>query len=122
MTAAGVLLIAFATRSRACSSDDAAVIADTRSFIYMLGLCQPLMAVDYAIGGALRGAADTRFPLLTLFIGLYAFRAAARVGRDARLGLTTPWLWAALIADYASRAVLKVWRYRSGRVAARFLS
>jgi hypothetical protein len=25
----------------------------------MLALCQPLMAVDYALGGSLRGAGDT---------------------------------------------------------------
>ena len=32
------------------------------------------MATEFALGGALRGAGDTRFPLLAVFIGLFLFR------------------------------------------------
>jgi putative MATE family efflux protein len=113
MTAAGVLLIAFATPIARMFVDDAAVIADTRSFIYMLGLCQPLMAVDYTFGGILRGAGDTRFPLLALFAGLYGFRLAFAWIVTHVFGLSLPWLWAAMIGDYAVRSALKAWRYRS---------
>ena len=35
----------------------------TVQFIYVLGAMMPLLAVEFAIGGALRGAGDTRFPL-----------------------------------------------------------
>jgi Na+-driven multidrug efflux pump len=79
----------------------------------MLGLCQPLMAVDYALGGVLRGAGDTRFPLLTLFAGLYGFRLAFAWIVTHGLGLPVAWLWAAMIGDYAVRSLLKAWRYRS---------
>jgi putative MATE family efflux protein len=114
MSGAGLLLILFAGPIARLFVDDAEVIEDTRWFIYMLGLCQPLMAVDYAIGGGLRGAGDTRFPLLTLFIGLYGFRLPLSWLVTHALGLPTPWLWAALLADYGSRAALKLWRWRSG--------
>lgn len=113
MTAAGVLFIAFATPIARMFVDDAAVIADTRSFIYMLGLCQPLMAVDYTFGGILRGAGDTRFPLLALFAGLYGFRLAFAWIVTHVFGLSLPWLWAAMIGDYTVRSALKAWRYRS---------
>ena len=33
----------------------------TVQFIYVLGAMMPLLAVEFAIGGALRGAGDTRF-------------------------------------------------------------
>jgi putative MATE family efflux protein len=113
MSAAGLVLFAGAGPIARLFVDDPATIDDTRWFIYMLALCQPLMAVDYALGGALRGAGDTRFPLLTLFVGLYGCRLAfAWVVTDA-LGWSVPWLWAALIGDYAARAALKIWRYRS---------
>jgi MATE family multidrug resistance protein len=113
MSAAGLLLFVFATPIARLFVDDAAVVEDTRWFIYMLGLCQPFMAVDYALGGALRGAGDTRFPLVTLFVGLYGCRLAF-AWVVTHLDLSTPWLWAALIGDYATRAALKSWRFRSG--------
>ena len=114
MSGAGLVLLLFAAPIARLFVDDAAVIEDTRWFIYMLGLCQPLMAVDYALGGALRGAGDTRFPLLTLFIGLYGCRLAFAWIVTHALALSVPWLWAALLGDYAARAALKSWRYRTG--------
>ena len=113
MSAAGILFLVFATPIARVFVDDAAVVSDTRWFIYMLGLCQPLMAVDYTLGGILRGAGDTRFPLLALFAGLYGFRLAFAWVVTHGLGLSLPWLWAAMIGDYAVRAALKAWRYRS---------
>ena len=114
MSSAGLVLFVFATPIARAFVDDAAVIEDTRWFIYMLALCQPLMAIDYALGGALRGAGDTRFPLVALFVGLYGCRLVFAWVVTHVLHLSTAWLWAALIGDYASRAALKTWRYRSG--------
>ena len=53
---------------------DAGVVGDAVSFIRILAMAQPLMAADFALGGALRGAGDTRFPLLTVLIGFYGAR------------------------------------------------
>lgn len=46
----------------------------TRIFIYVLGASMPLLAVEFALGGALRGAGDTRFPLLATLLGLIGVR------------------------------------------------
>jgi putative MATE family efflux protein len=112
MSVTGLVLFVLAGPIARLFVDDAAVIEDTRWFIYMLGLCQPFMAVDYALGGALRGAGDTRFPLMTLFAGLYGFRLAFGWLVTHALGLSLPWLWAVLIGDYGVRAALKTWRFR----------
>jgi putative MATE family efflux protein len=114
MSAAGLLLVVFAGPIARLFVADAAVVEDTRWFIYMLGLCQPLMAIDYALGGALRGAGDTRFPLATLFVGLYGCRLLFAWTATHALDLALPWLWAALLGDYGARAALKSWRYRGG--------
>ncbi len=113
MSTAGLLLFVFAEPIARLFVDDAAVVEDTRWFIYALAMCQPLMAVDYALGGALRGAGDTRFPLLTLFVGLYGCRLVVAWLVTHVLHFSTPWLWSALAGDYAARAALKSWRYRS---------
>jgi Na+-driven multidrug efflux pump len=73
------------------------------------------MAADSTLGGALRGAGDTRFPLLTVVVGFYGARLvfAWCVAHVLHLGLA--WVWGALLGDYLSRALLKAWRLRSGR-------
>lgn len=93
---------------------DEDVVGLTVTFIYLLGCVQPLMAIDFALAGALRGAGDTRFPLLTTFSGL-AFGRLALAFVFSRLGLRVEWIYAALIADYIIKATLLVVRFRSTR-------
>jgi putative MATE family efflux protein len=93
--------------------DDPEVIRLTVSFIYILGAVQPLMAIEFTLGGALRGAGDTRFPLLTTVSGLLLVRCSL-AGLSAWLGLSVEWIFAALIVDYVVKATLLVARFRSG--------
>ena len=93
--------------------DDPEVVRLTRVFLFMLGAAQPLMAIEYALAGALRGAGDTRFPLLTTLIGLIVVRLGLAT-TGAALGLDIAWVYGALILDYAVKAALLTLRFRSG--------
>jgi putative MATE family efflux protein len=93
---------------------DPAVVVDAVSFIRILAVAQPLMAADFALGGALRGAGDTRFPLLTVLLGFYVARLGGAWLAAAIFGLELVWVWAALLGDYVARAALKAYRFRSG--------
>ena len=84
-------------------------------FIYILGAAQPLMAIEFTLGGALRGAGDTRFPLFALLTGLLVFRLGAAQFLARPLFGTVTAVWSCLLADYAVKATLLVWRFRSGR-------
>ena len=95
--------------------DETSVVAGTVSFLYMLGLSQPFMAIDFTLGGALRGAGDTRFPLWTMLVAFYAVRLGTSALVVWVLDLSLAWLWATLIGDYMVRALLKGWRFHSGR-------
>jgi Na+-driven multidrug efflux pump len=114
MSVAGIAIFAAAGPIARLFVDDAAVIADAVSFIRVLAVAQPLMAVDFTLGGALRGAGDTRFPLLTVLLGFYLCRLGAAWVVTFGLGLGVVWLWLALLGDYAARSALKGWRFRSG--------
>ena len=114
MTAAGVVIFVAARPIARLFVADAAVIADTVSFIRVLAACQPLMALDFTLGGALRGAGDTRFPLLAVFLGFYVCRLGVAWLVTFALGLGVVWLWLALVGDYVARSVLKGARFRSG--------
>jgi len=94
--------------------DDPEVVDLTVFFMYVLGAVQPLMAVEFALGGALRGAGDTRFPLFAVLAGLVFVRIGLAL-LFVHLGLSVEWVFCALIADYVVKASLLTWRFASGR-------
>ena len=91
---------------------DPEVVEYTVTFIYMIGAVQPLMAVELALGGALRGAGDTRYPLLATFCGLVLGRVLPAAA-FAALGFSVYWIFASVLADYSFKAIILGWRYRS---------
>ncbi|MEQ8858552.1 MAG: MATE family efflux transporter [Pseudomonadales bacterium] len=94
--------------------DEALTVEYTVQFIHILGAMMPLLAVEFAIGGALRGAGDTRFPLMATFLGLIGMRCGL-AALATFLGLPVFWVYAALVGDYMLKGTLLIWRFRSGR-------
>lgn len=115
MSVAGIVIFIFARPIAELFIADPEVVGDTVSFIHVLAAAQPLMAADSTLGGALRGAGDTRFPLLTVIIGFYVARLGCAWVAAELLSLDLVWVWAALLGDYVVRAVLKAWRFKTGR-------
>lgn len=115
MSACGVAIIALARPIASAFVDDPAVIQDTVLFIWALGISQPFMAVDFTLGGALRGAGDTRFPLVAVFVGFYGCRLGCAYLASQVFHLELQWLWFSLVGDYIARAALKTWRFRGDR-------
>ena len=73
------------------------------------------MAVEYALGGALRGAGDTRFPLFAILTGLFVFRLGGAALVTGVFGGGVVAVWCCLLADYTVKALLLAWRFASGR-------
>ncbi len=94
--------------------DDPVTVELAVRFIYLLGAMMPFMAVDFAIGGALRGAGDTRFPLVTTIVGLILVRLGLAAAATA-LGLSVYWVYAALMGDYFVKAIMLALRFHRGR-------
>jgi putative MATE family efflux protein len=115
MSVAGIVIFIFARPIAQAFINDAEVVNDAVMFIHVLAAAQPLMAADSALGGSLRGAGDTRFPLITVIVGFYGARLGFAWAAAHPLGLGLAWVWAALLGDYVLRATLKAWRFNSGR-------
>ena len=94
--------------------DDDEVVRLTVAFIYIMALVQPLMAVEFTLGGCLRGAGDTRFPLMATMVGLCGVRVCL-AAVFVLLDLPVEWIYAALIGDYVIKAVMLLVRYRNGK-------
>lgn len=100
--------------SRWFIGDEPLTVRYTVIFIHLLASMMPLMAVDFAIGGALRGAGDTRFPLMASFASLIGMRCGL-AALFTWLELSVAWVYGALVGDYLLKGAMLIWRFRSGR-------
>ena len=94
--------------------DEPLTVNYTVQFIYVMGAMMPLLAIEFAIGGALRGAGDTRFPLMATFIGLILVRCGL-AGAFTWMELPVAWVYAALVGDYLVKGAMLVARFKRGR-------
>jgi putative MATE family efflux protein len=93
-------------------SDEIAVLRTTE-FTYIMGAMLPLLGIDMAIGGSLRGAGDTRFPLITSFLGLIGVRCVL-AATFISFHLPVIWVYSSIIGDYMLKGALLTWRFKSG--------
>ncbi len=114
MLCLGFTIIALARPIAEFMIDDPEVVRLTVLFIWILGAVQPLMAIEFAIGGSLRGAGDTRFPLLAVLTGLVGVRVVL-ASLFAWLGLSVGWIYGALVGDYVVKASMLTARFMRGR-------
>jgi putative MATE family efflux protein len=115
MGSLGVFIIIFAKDLTSYFvGDEPLTIAYTVQFIYILGAMMPLMAVEFAIGGALRGAGDTRFPLISTILGLLVMRCGL-AGLATYFGLPVVYVYASIIGDYLLKSTLLIWRFHKGK-------
>lgn len=112
MSGLGAVFIVFARQIAALFIDDPTVIDYTVTFMYALGAAQPLMAIDWTITGALRGAGDSHFPLWGSLAGFYGMRLFLTILIVHHHG-SIFWIWWSILADYTVRSVCKVWRFRT---------
>jgi putative MATE family efflux protein len=114
MIGLGVLVIASASRVAPFFNADPEVVSLTVSFIYILGLVQPLMAIEFSLSGALRGAGDTRWPLISVLSGLLGVRLTLAIA-FWWMGFSVLWIYGALIGDYIVKSIILTTRFARGR-------
>lgn len=83
-------------------------------WIRAIVLAMPAIALHFGAVGALRGAGDTRWPLLVSFAGLWLMRLPLAWLIGVELGYGMIGVWAAYILEYYARAIVTTWRYARG--------
>jgi Na+-driven multidrug efflux pump len=95
-------------------TNDQRVIDAGVGALAVVGIGQAPQAVIFTLGGALRGAGDTRFPLLATVVNWFVVRLPLAYVLAFPLGLGLTGVWAGIAADYFLRAGLLAWRFNSG--------
>ena len=114
MTVIGLVLALFARPIADAFTNDPEVVELSVLVLTIFAFAHPLMAIEFALGGALRGAGDTVFPLICVFSGLVVVRLGIATGLVVFFDAPIEWVWTVLILDYAIKAALFVERFRRG--------
>jgi Na+-driven multidrug efflux pump len=80
----------------------------------VIAFATPLLAVPMVLSGALRGAGDTRFPMVLTTVCSWLVRTPIGFLLALPLGLGLPGAYAGLLADAVVGGLLTVWRFRRG--------
>ena len=112
MSGMGVLFLIFATPLTALFIDDPQVIYYGSLCVIVAAFEQPTIAMTYIFSGALRGAGDTRTPMLVTTLAIWVFRMPLvyLFLHVWNFGVITAWILSA--GDFALRALFLWWRYR----------
>jgi putative MATE family efflux protein len=94
---------------------DPAVVAYSITFIRIHAVSIPAIGLFFAIDGALRGAGDTRFPLVTSLSGMYFVRLPLALLLGFVLGWGIIGVWIPLVIEYYYRCAVISTHFRRGK-------
>lgn len=115
MTFMGVIFFVFAKPLTALFINDAGVIAWGSLCVMIAALEQPTIAITYVLGGALRGAGDTRWPMYITTIGVWLVRVPLIYLFIViwHYDITAAWLITA--GDFFVRSIILWWRFSANK-------
>lgn len=93
---------------------DAGAVALGVTWIHVLVFAMPAIAFHFTAAGALRGAGDTRFPLLVSFAGLWLVRLPIAWAAGVWWGWGMYGVWAGYVIEYYLRAAVTTVRFARG--------
>jgi putative MATE family efflux protein len=115
MGSVGVLFLLFPAQIVGFFTNDPEVIEIGTMPLRMVGLIQPLLSATMVFPGALRGAGDTRFPMVVTGAAIWLVRLPLGYVFALVLGWGLPGAWGALALDLCMRGLLNFLRFRGGR-------
>lgn len=93
---------------------DALVLDYLVALTVMVAIVQPMMSIEFTLGGALRGAGDTKSPARITLTG-FLFGRVVLTAVFYYLELGIYWIYGALIADYIIKSAMYFYIFRKGK-------
>jgi putative MATE family efflux protein len=113
-TLAGLTFVVVPSLLLGLFTSTTAVIVAGAGALAVIGIGQPAQAAIFALGGALRGAGDTRYPLVVSLVNWFLIRLPLAYTFAFVFGLGLTGIWLGVTIDYFVRAALLAMRFRSG--------
>ncbi|CAA9581484.1 MAG: hypothetical protein AVDCRST_MAG88-3392, partial [uncultured Thermomicrobiales bacterium] len=119
MGAMGVVFVVGGHWIMRAFTDDAAIIAHGVAALQVVALAQPGQAIGIVLAGSLRGAGDTRFPMVTTGLAMWAIRLPIAWLCGITLGFGLAGVYFGWVLDSLVLGLVTWWRYRAGGWKAR---
>jgi putative MATE family efflux protein len=111
MITGGMLMSWFAEEIARFMINDPQVIFHMVQFTYILSACLPMIAIEFTMAGALRGAGDTRYPMMVTVFSILLTRIMAPWVLVS-IGADVVWLYATSLVDFSIKSSLNMRRFR----------
>lgn len=115
MSLMGVVFLIFARPLISFFTTDMAVIDAGITPLRLVALAQPFLAASMVFAGSLRGAGDTRTPMLINGLSIWVLRVPLALLLTQLFGLGLTGAWLAMSIDLSLRGGLLFGRFRLGR-------
>jgi MATE family, multidrug efflux pump len=115
MCTMGVGLFVFGEQIMRLFSSDPTIVAVGAPALRVIALSQPLQALGQVMAGSLRGAGDTRFPMIATGLSVWLVRLPLGWIFGVPLGWGLAGVYISNVLDAGVRASANFWRFRSGR-------
>ena len=112
IVAGGALMSLFAEEIARFMINDPEVIALLVPFTYIISCSLPLMGIEFSMAGALRGAGDTRYPMMVTVFSIVLSRILVPVIL-VQMGADVIWLYATSLLDFGIKSSLNMRRFRN---------
>lgn len=110
-----VLFFFFASPLASLYNNNLIVIANAAMVLQIIAFIQPMQSSQLVLSGALRGAGDTTFPMITTLIGIVFIRVGLALVFVNILDWGLRGAWYAVAIDQLVRWGLITWRFHSGK-------
>jgi MATE family multidrug resistance protein len=115
MTVIGLAFVLFPARIVGFFTSEPDVISVGTMPLRVVGLIQPLLAASMIFAGALRGAGDTRYPMVVTGGAIWLVRLPLAYFFALVLDAGLVGAWTAMALDMVLRGILNFLRFRAGR-------
>ena len=118
MSVMGVIFFVFAEpiMQMGASGEDRQQIIDAGvSALRVIAFAQPIQAIGFVLAGSLRGAGDTRWPMISTTVSMWIFRLPLAWVFAILFDLGLAGVYLAMACDNLILAGMNVWRYRQGK-------
>lgn len=85
------------------------------AMLKIVAVSEPFLCTYLVSGGVLRGAGDSKYPMVVSLIGMWAIRLPVAPVLALRFGMGLSGVWWAMVLDQIAKGLMCIWHVRGGK-------